>query len=320
MVQVTDSRGITVEASSFNSYNLNFNFSAQSSSSPTVVELLQNGTMLFSGQALLNTTQVQPIPPVPVTALNLCQTGATSDIPFQVEDWASNYQIPLGMTSNYTIFSNSQMIVFEVNPSVTQLTLWWNGSCSAIQPSSAYTDIYFNKDNPGGLTLTNGNITLQFSYPNGVFQVTSTVGSVVSNADFMRIDHDTTNIGSGSPSFVIQNGVIRDVIQEEAEWNNGPTTNCSNVYSQMVLTLPANSTCFTYQLRLIFVNSTQTRTINDISPIQLTTMVSSPQAMTENGTTNGIPIVSTTNGYFYNNTGNAHHFSELINSTRRERE
>ena len=149
MVQVTDSRGIMVEASSFNSYNLNFAFSAQSSSAPTVVELLQNGTMLWSGQDLLNTTQAQPIPPVPVTSLNLCQTGSTSDIPFQVEDWASGYQIPLGLTSNYTIFSDNQMIVFEVSPSMSQLTLWWNGSDTAIQPSAAYTDTYFTADNPG---------------------------------------------------------------------------------------------------------------------------------------------------------------------------
>ena len=130
----------------------------------------------------------------------------------------------------------------------------------------------------------------------------------------MRIDADHTSIGSGSPAFVIQKGVVRDIVQEEAEWSNGPT-NCPNVYSQMVLTLPANATYYTYQLRLIFINSTMPRNINDISPIQLTTSISQPQAMTENGiTTNGIPIVSTSNGYFNNSTGNAHHWSELINS------
>jgi|GEM_PF-1239745 len=318
MVQVTDSRGIIVEASSFNSYNLNFAFSAQSSPAPTVVELLQNGTMLWSGQDLLNTTQAQPIPPVPVSSLNLCQSGSTSDIPFQVEDWASGYQIPLGLTSNYTIFSDNQMIVFEVNPSMSKLTLWWNGSDTAIQPSAAYTDMYFTGDNSGAATLSNGNITLQFSYPNGIFQVTATVGNsaggkVISTADFMRIDADHTSIGSGSPAYVIQKGVIRDIVQEEAEWSNGPTT-CPNVYSQMVLTLPANATYYTYQLRLIFINSTVARNINDISPIQLTTSISQPRAMTENGiTTNGIPIVSTSNTYFTNSTGSAHHWSELIN-------
>ena len=177
MVQVTDSRGIMVEASSFNSYNLNFAFSAQSSSAPAIVELLQNGTMLWSGQDLLNTTQSQPIPPVPVSSLNLCQTGSTSDIPFQVEDWSSGYKIPLGLTSNYTIFSNNQMVVFEVSPSMSQLTLWWNGSDTAIQPSAAYTDTYFTNDNSGDGYLSNGNMTLQFSQVPTVISLTSNVDS-----------------------------------------------------------------------------------------------------------------------------------------------
>jgi len=317
MVQVTDSRGIMVEASSFSSYNLNFTFSGQKASSPSVVELLQNGTMIMLGQDIVNTTKTQPIPPVPVASLNLCPAGSTSDIPFQVEDWSSNYQIPLGLTSNYTIFSDNQMVVFEVSPSTSQLTLWWNGSDTSIQPSAAYTDIYFTHDNPGSATLKNGNMTLQFSYPNGVFQATATIGNVVSTADFMRINGDTTSIGSGSPSYVIQNGVVRDIVQEEAEWGNGPT-NCPNVYSQMVLTFPANATYYTYQLRLIFINSTMTRNINDISPIQLTTSAGQTQAMTENGTINGVPYVSNGTGLFFNygfsnGTWTPHHWSQLIN-------
>ena len=311
MVQVTDSRGITVEASSFDSYNLNFAFSAHSSSAPAVVELLQNGTMLWSGQDLLNTTQAQPIPPIPVSSLNLCQTGSTSDIPFQVEDWASGYQIPLGLTSNYTIFSNDQMVVFEVSPSISQLTLWWNGSDTAIQPSAAYTDKYFTGDNDGDGVLKNGNLTLQLN--SSPFQVVSTVGSVTSTANFMRIDGNANPSFEGSgPSYIIEHGVVRDIVEDEAEWNNGPT-NCPNVYTQIVITLPANATYFTYQLRLIFINGSQTRSITDISPLQLTTSLSSLKPTTENGiNANGIPIVSTSNGYFYNNTG-THQWSELIN-------
>ncbi|MGD0449643.1 MAG: hypothetical protein ABSA79_01140 [Candidatus Bathyarchaeia archaeon] len=312
MVQVTDSRGIMVEASSFNSYNIDFTFSPQSSPAPSVVELLQNGTMLWFGQGPLNVTQVQPIPPISVASLHLCQTGPTSDIPFQVEDWTSGYQIPLGLTTNYTIFSNSQMVVFEVNPSMSQLTFWWNGSDRALQPSAAYKDTCFNSDNPAVGTLSNGNMTLQFSYPNSHFQIKSTVGSVSSTANFMRIDADASVYGSGSPAYVVQYGVVRDIVQEEAEWNNGPT-NCPNVYSQIVFTLPANATYYTYQLRLIFINSAAARNINDISPIQLTTSISPVQAMTENGTTNGIPNVSNSNGYFNNSAGNVHHWSQLIN-------
>ncbi len=314
MVQVTDSRGIMVEASSFNSYNLNFAFSGQSSSAPAIVELLQNGTMLWSGQDLLNTTQSQPIPPVPVSSLNLCQTGSTSDIPFQVEDWSSGYMIPLGLSSNYTIFSNNQMVVFEVSPSMSQLTLSWNGSDTAIQSSAAYTDLYFTKDNSGNGYLSNGLLSLQFtSSANGYIPpITSTVGSVISTANFMRIDANLGGYGSGF-GFIIQHGVVRDIVQGEAEWGGG-ITNCPNVYTQIVITLPANATYFTYQLRLIFINGSQTRSINDICPIQLKATISQPQAMTENGVNaNGVPIVSTTNGYFYD-TGGAHQWSEIINN------
>jgi hypothetical protein len=314
MVQVTDSRGIMVEASSFNSYNINFTFGSQSTmqNTPVIVELLQNGTMRWFGQDILNATQTRSIPPIPIKSLHLCQTGSTSDLPFQVEDWASQYQIPLGMSSNYTIFSNNQMVVFEVSPSMSQLTLWWNGSDTAIQPSTAYTNTYFTADNPAAGTLTNGNITLQFSYPNSAFQIKSIVGNVSSTANFMRIDADPSTYGSGL-AYIIQHGVVRDIVQEEAEWSNG-ATNCPNVYSQIVFTLPANATYFTYQLRLISINSTAARNINDISPIQLTTSISQPQAMTENGIANGIPNVTNGTGTFNNSTGNAHHWSQLINN------
>lgn len=313
MLQVTDSRGIMLAASSFNSYNLNFVFSAQSSSSPAVVELLQNGTMRWFGQGLLNSTQMRPIPPVSLKSIHLCQAGSTADIPFQIEDWASNYQIPLALSNNYTIFSNSQMIVFEVSPSMSQLMLWWNGSDVAIQPSAAYTNIYFTGDNPAGGSLSNGLMTLQFSYPSSSFQIRSTVGGVSSTANFMRIDGSRSTYGSGSPAYVVHHGVIRDIVQEEAEWTNGPT-NCSNVYSQIVFTLPANATYYTYQLRLIAINSAVARNVNDISPIQLTTSISQPQAMTENGISNGIPTITNGTGTFSNSTGNAHHWSQLINS------
>jgi hypothetical protein len=314
MVQVTDSRGIMVEASSFNSYNINFTFGSQSTmqNTPVIVELLQNGTMRWFGQDILNATQTRSIPPIPIKSLHLCQTGSTSDLPFQVEDWASQYQIPLGMTNNYTIFSNNQMVVFEVSPSISQLTLWWNGSDTAIQSSAAYTNKYFTADNPGAGTLSNGNITLQFSYPNSAFQIKSIVGSVNSTANFMRIDADPSTYGSGL-AYIIQHGVVRDIVQEEAEWSNG-APNCPNVYSQIVFTLPANATYFTYQLRLIFINSTAARNINDVSPIKLTTSISQPQAMTENGITNGIPNVTNGTGTFNNSTGNAHHWSQLINN------
>jgi hypothetical protein len=41
-------------------------------------------------------------------------------------------------------------------------------------------------------------------------------------------------------------------VEQEAEWNNGPT-DCPNLYANIVLTLPANATYYTYQLRIMFI-------------------------------------------------------------------
>ena len=94
------------------------------------LEILQNGTMRWLGQNMPVTTQTIPIPPIPVKAIHINQTinGINQEVPFQIEDWASSYQIPLGLTSNTTLFGNRQMIVFLLNSKVTDFTVWWNGS------------------------------------------------------------------------------------------------------------------------------------------------------------------------------------------------
>ena len=66
--------------------------------------------------------------------------GVNQQVPFQIEDWASSYTIPLGLTNNATVFGNMQMIVFLVNTHVSDFTVWWNGSDQAIQTPLAYTD------------------------------------------------------------------------------------------------------------------------------------------------------------------------------------
>jgi hypothetical protein len=319
VVQVTDARGLMVQAASFNNYRINFAAVGSLQSSPVTIELLQNGTMRWLGQNLQNLTTIRPIPPIPAKAFHLSPTGTNIDLPYQIEDWASQYQIPLGLTNNYTVFGNNQMIVFQISAAAPQVTLWWNGSDTATQPSSAFIDTCFTADNPDGGTLTNGNITIRVSYPSSNFQITSTTGSVTSVTNFMRVNAKNSTYGAGAPAYVIHHGVVRDIIQEEAEWSSG-ITNCSNVYSQIVLTLPANSTYFTYQGRLIFINSAISRNITDVSPIRLTTNMTNPQVMTENGTLNGLPYVSNSSGVFYNygfsnGTWTPHHWSQFINNS-----
>jgi hypothetical protein len=116
---------------------------------------------------------------------------------------------------------------------------------------------------------------------------------------------------------VISHGIVRDVVQQEAEWPGGAgvlpngTVTCPNVYANIVLTLPANATYYTCQLRLMFINSTQSRTITDLCPIKLTTSID--QLQTENGTVNGIPIVADGSGNFSSSVW-AHHWSQFYSS------
>ena len=223
------------------------NFLVNQQQSTFTLEVLQNGTMRWLGQNMQVTTQTLPIPPIPVKAIHVNQTinGVNQEVPFQIEDWASNYQIPLGLTSNTTLFGNRQMIVFLLNSKVTDFTIWWNGSDVATQTPLAFTNKYFTNDNTAASTLTNGNVTLLI----GGFNVKATVtgSGNSSTANFMRINQQASSYGAGV-AYVIHHGVVRDIVQQEAEWNNGPTGS-PNLYANIVITLPANATYYTYNLK-----------------------------------------------------------------------
>jgi hypothetical protein len=288
------------------------NRSLSSARDTIAVELLQNGTMRWLGQSLQLTTQPKPIPPLPIKSIHLNQTinGVNCEVPFQTEDWASDYLIPMGLTSNSSVFGERTMLVFLANNNVSKATIWWNGSDVAIQTPYAYVNRYFTGDNPSIGRLTNGKLTLQFG---SGFTLTSSIGGTSCKATFMRINTQASVYGS-SLAYVITSGIVRDIVHQEAEWTNG-VTNCPNLYSHIVLTLPANVTYYTYQLRVMFVNSEQNRSIADLCPIKLETSIY--QAQTENGTTNGYPRISAASGLFYNqSTIWAHHWSQFISGTK----
>jgi hypothetical protein len=279
-----------------------------------IAEILQNGTMRWLGENLEVTTQTIPIPPIPVKAIHVNQTinGVNQEVPFQIEDWASNYQIPLGLTSNTTVFSNRQMIVVLLNSGVSDFTVWWDGNDTAIQTSLAYTNQYFTGDNVASATLTNGNVTLLFS--GGTVRSTLASGTY-STATFMRINAEASTYGAGC-SYVIHHGIIRDIVQQESEWSTG-VVNCPNLYANIIISLPANSTYYTYQLRLMFITSLQARTITDLCPIKVVSSVSGGEATTENGTLVDFPVLQNGTGTFsdYASSGwTAHHFSQYITS------
>ena len=316
VLQVEDTRGIIVTAASFSRYTATLTLNENYSTIPNeniVVEMLQNGTLRWLGQNLNLTEPAKPIPPIPVKAIHVIQTinGVDQEVPFQIEDWSSEYRIPLGLTSNTTLFSNGQMIVFLMNSKVSKFTIWWNGSDEAVQTSLAYTNFFFS-DNPSARTLNNGIQRLQFSASG--FTLTATRGSTTSTARLMRINNDEDNTDP-ELAYVIYNGVVRDIVQGEAEWSGG-AYNCPNVYSNIVITLPANVTYYTYQLRLMFINSAQQRTITDLCPIRLSTSFNTIQ--TENGTAGGYPVVATGSGTFSNYSSGwiPHHWSQMISGTR----
>jgi hypothetical protein len=325
LIQVQDQRGIIVVASSFNhyTYTLTWNSTMYSnlSDATLVMELWQNGNMRWLGQNLQSTTQAKPIPPVTVKSLHVNQTttnGTSSEVPFQVEDWASDYRIPLGLTNNASLFSSRTMLVFLINKNVSKVTIWWNGSDTAVQTPLAYTNKYFTV-NTAQRTLNNTKLWIQLSFSDGTFRVTSKMGTSTATAILMQINNVVARYGASEPMWAIVNGPVRVVLHHEVEWGSNAQDqipNCPNVYAHIVLTLPANATYYTYQLRLMFTESTRNRTITDLCPIRLTSSIS--QLQTENGTTTGYPIVSNGTGSFYNQSmaNSAHRWSQFISGTQ----
>jgi len=179
-IQVVDARGIKATAffsegslaSGVPQYTYTFNWNATGKESiysslskdTIVVEALQNGTLRWLGQNLQLSTQGKPIPPLPVKALHINQTvsGVNREVPFQVEDWGSSYRVPLGLTSNASVFKNRNMLVFLINHGVQNVTLWWDGRDTATQTSFAWENRYFQDDDPDKGILTNGELILNF--------------------------------------------------------------------------------------------------------------------------------------------------------------
>ena len=278
-----------------------------------VIELLQNGTLNWLGQPLELTPSARPIPPVAVKAfrVNATISGVDQQVPFQVEDWASDYMVPLGLSSADSIFSSTNMLVFLVNNEVEKITVWWDGNDTAIQSSYALQN-NFNGDvsDTYHISLFNGKIDLDVNIDSSRLAVTST-GTTSSKAEFLRINGERPVFHAGT-SCVIYNGSVRAILQQEPEYSSGGAT---DLYSQLILTLPANTNYYTYTSRIIFVDSTQDRIVNDLSVVQLSAFAGTP--LTENGTLGGYPVTSSSTGSFYDQspTSRDHHWSQFISSS-----
>ena len=329
-LQVTDSRGIVASSGyvrgtgdsnkNLTSYTYSFTWDPSlynSLNDPNMeIELLQNGTLRWLGQSLPLSGTARPIAPIPVKGIHLNQTinGVNQQVPFQIEDWGSNYRVPYGMTSNSTIFDDNCMIVFLINHHVSQVTLWWDGSDTATQTTNAYKNIYFTNDNTGNNLLDNGKITLDLSsFSNGVKSTTKSTPSVSSWINFARINNVVPVYGS-AVSYTIIHGVVRDVVQQEPEWSGG-VPNSPDLYSHIVITLPANSNYYTYRVRNIFVPTSITRNLADLSVLQLKAPTGSYSQLTEDGQNSGIPITSTNALFSDGMTAHQHQWSEYIDAS-----
>lgn len=331
-VQIEDNRGLMVSAfyspgsvaseSKIPHYTYAFDWNATGmidiyhslNTDTLAVELLQNGTLRWLGQPLEINSTIMPIPPVSVKAFRVNATidGVNQQVPFQVEDWASDYLVPLGISSNETLFKNNNMLVFLVNDNVSEVTLWWDGNDTATQTPYAWQNIYFN-DNPFNPTYgILNNSVLELKVYNFWIESKLVGGSTTSNAEFLRVNNEDPSYGD-QLAYVIYNGIVRDIIQQEPEYSGG-VAGCPNFYSQIVITLPANAPYYTYSARTIFVDSTPARTINDLSVIQLSSLVGTP--VTENGTIGLYPNTSNSTGIFYNySTAWDHHWSQFVSGT-----
>jgi hypothetical protein len=347
-IQVDDQRGMMVPAfysqgsleSGVPKYTYTFDWNAAGmgsvysalSDDTMVIEVLQNGTLRCLGQNLTLTTLEKPIPPLPVKALHVNTTisGVNREVPFQVEDWGSNYKVPLGLSTNASVFNNRNAVVFLVDHTVEKATLWWDGRDIANQTSYAWNNIYFEDDdvssNPNTGFLSNEILDLSINMADPAFEVTSTMGDSTSRAEFFRINGKSP-VYYSDPAYVIHHGIVRDIIQQEAEWNNYDGTpgipDCPNMYSQIVLTLPANATYYTYTLRTIFVDSSdviEDRIIDDLSILQLTVTPAGPETgecITEDGiNATGFPIPSNLEGAFDSTPEWEHHWNEFMRGTK----
>ena len=292
------------------------------------LELLQNGTIRWLGIRMpvndgLNPYGEKPIPPIPVKSLRV---NASSDsgvhwsaIPFQVEYWGNNYEVPMGLANVNTIFDENCMIVFQVTHSNTNIRIWWVGRDTAVAiPQTSQ----FN-DDPANSILRNGKITLLAALsdtysPNE--RISATFGTLTADAYFLRFNDpsdakNSNQVMHSGISYTIINGIVRDVIQQEPEWSGG-ISGLPDTLAHIIIMLPAKTTYYTYKLHVIFLPTTQTRTLSELSVIRLTNNKGTLSYKIENGYTTGTPNIITTQGYYGTSDGGGiHRWSEYISGS-----
>ena len=236
------------------------------------LEYLQNGTLRYLGQSL-NKGNEKPVPQIPVRLLRVNQTmdSINKECRFQVEDWNADYLVPLGITSNNTLFSENNMIVFLVNHHVSDITIWWVDDDSANQTRYAIDNKYFNDDINSNVLVSNVRGSpfkldfKQWNAPNYYF-TTDYKGVIVDS--YLGLTNSTSPVFPSGMTYVIYNGVVRDIVMQMAIVdtldNSIPT-----IYYNYVIMLPANCTYYTYQITNTMLSTTRNRKVNDLSFLKI---------------------------------------------------
>ncbi len=87
-----------------------------------------------------------------------------------------------------------------------------------LNPRMHGNNVYFN-DNPSSGRLDNGFVKLDV---HNFYIVSNVIGeSETYRADFLSINGRTPSYGSDRPAYVIYNGVVRDILQQEPEYGGG---------------------------------------------------------------------------------------------------
>jgi hypothetical protein len=290
-VEVRDNRGIIVRGAylkdvntdgdnlDFTRYTINLDWNDIAYPDTMVndyvaLEYLQNGTVRYLGQSL-NSGDERPIPEIPVRLLRVNQTinSINRECRFQVEDWDANFRVPLGITSNNTLFSGDNMIVFLVNHNVSAVTVWWTDDDSAKQTPLAIDNVYFSDDI--GNSKLESNVRghpfvldfKQWNAPSYYFTSDYDNGKVIVKS-YLGYTNSSAPVFPAEMTYVVYNGIVRDIVSQTAVVD---TTDGSmpTIYYNFVITLPANCTYYTYQITNTMLETTQARRIDDLSLIKL---------------------------------------------------
>jgi hypothetical protein len=245
-----------------------------------VIEYLQGGDIRFLGKTI---PTGMSIPRVSVSKIRVTTTVVIDGVPiqipvpFQVEDWAFSYQIPLGLSNQKKIFQDGMIIAMLIDHTIDDVTISWD-TTDALIPSSSFND------DPANHLLQSkfGNNTFKLDFSgwssdknkpdikasfNSVPAIEASFGHTETDPE-----SDTLPTYPGPPTFIIVNGTVRDIVINYGYVEPDDPPYVPSIYYNYVITLPAKASYYTYQITNTLTDTSPplTRDINRLSILELT--------------------------------------------------